>query len=108
MITYRSDDMASILTTSPANDVKLTYDTLLHVISVSLYANEAVKLMTTCRFLYHEGAKIAPKRAVIVRNVKQLASFLKFLCAEDLSRCKHLRQLELWGDYLYPEADLIQ
>ncbi|KAM5530678.1 hypothetical protein V8D89_015650 [Ganoderma adspersum] len=100
--------MASTFATSPLadNNVKLTYDTLLHVISVSLYASEAVKLMTTCQFLYHEGAKIALKRPVAVRNTKQLTSFLKFLRAENLSRCRHLRQLELWA--CYPEPDLAQ
>ena len=98
----------TLATESPLtdNNAKLTYDNLLHVISVSLYANEAVKLMATCQFLYHEGAKIALKRAVAVRNPKQLSSFLKFLRAENLTRCRHLRQLELWA--CYPELDLAQ
>ncbi len=73
--------------------MNLTYDTLLHIISVSWYAKDAVHLMATCRVLYHEGPKIALKKAVLISTVDQLASFLKFLRADNWSRCRYLRQL---------------
>ncbi|KAM5542672.1 hypothetical protein V8D89_003633 [Ganoderma adspersum] len=83
--------------------MKLTYDALLHVISVTASVKESVKLMATCRVLYHEGAKIALRKPITIFNEGQLVSFLRFLRAEDLSRCRHLRQLELWS--FDPELD---
>ena len=64
--------------------MKLTYDALLHVISLTYYAKDPVQLMATCRALYHEGPKIALKKAVFIRAEEQLASFLKFLHAADI------------------------
>lgn len=83
--------------------MKLTYDTLLHVISVTVNAKESIKLMETCKVLYHEGAKIALRKPITIFNEDQLILFLRFLRAEDLSRCRHLRQLELWS--FTPELD---
>ena len=77
--------------------MKLTYDTLLHVISMTDDAEDCVPLVATCRVLYHEGAKIALKKPVTIYNEEQLASFLQFLRAENLSRCRFLRQLDLWA-----------
>ena len=86
--------------------MKLTYDTLLHVISLTGYAKESVQLVATCRILYHEGAKIALKKPVTIYNEEQLASFLQFLRTENLSRCRFLRQLDLWA--LEPESEHVQ
>ncbi|KAI1783163.1 hypothetical protein LXA43DRAFT_1047765 [Ganoderma leucocontextum] len=86
--------------------MKLTYDTLLHMISLFSYAREAMPLIATCRVLYHEGAKIALKKSVEILDAGQLASFLKFLRADNSSRCRSLRQLELWG--FYTESEVVQ
>ena len=72
--------------------MKLTYDILLRVISSSWYAKDAVQLMATCQFLYREGPKIALKKAVFISKEEQLASFLKFLRADDSSCCQYLKQ----------------
>ena len=77
--------------------MKLTYDTLLHVISMTDDAEDCVPLVATCRVLYHEGAKFALRKPILIFNEEQLVLFLRFLRAEDLSRCQHLRQLELWS-----------
>nr|VWO98444.1 Peroxisomal hydratase-dehydrogenase-epimerase [Ganoderma boninense] len=75
--------------------MKLTYDVLLHIISLFPYAENAVHLMATCRVLYHAGAKIALRKPIIIKNSEQLTSFLQFLRAENLSRCQYLKNLEL-------------
>ncbi|KAI1783168.1 hypothetical protein LXA43DRAFT_904125 [Ganoderma leucocontextum] len=85
--------------------MKLTYDTLLHIISLTGYAKDSVQLMATCRVLYHEGAKIALKKPITIFNEERLASFLQFLRAENLSRCRYLKQLELRA--FYPGANVV-
>ncbi|KAI1783176.1 hypothetical protein LXA43DRAFT_904150 [Ganoderma leucocontextum] len=96
---------ATTLTSSTS--MKLTYDTLLHIISLSWYAKDAVQLMATCRVLYREGPKIALKKTVFISTAEQLASFLKFLRADDSSRCRYLRHLEL-GASCSPQPDVVQ
>ncbi|KAI1782463.1 hypothetical protein LXA43DRAFT_1143633 [Ganoderma leucocontextum] len=91
---------------SSSTSMKLTYDTLLHVISLSRYAKDAVQLMATCRVLYHEGPKIALKKTVFISTAEQLASFFKFLRADNSSRCRYLRQLELRA--CSPDPDVVQ
>ncbi|KAM5542693.1 hypothetical protein V8D89_003654 [Ganoderma adspersum] len=86
--------------------MKLTYNALLHVISLTYYVKDSVQLMATCRVLYHEGPKIALKKAVFIRMEEQLTSFLKFLRADNSCRCRYLRQLELL--VLSLEPDVIQ
>ncbi|KAM5542664.1 hypothetical protein V8D89_003625 [Ganoderma adspersum] len=86
-----------VKTIGPLPGIKLTYDILLRMISLYSCASEAVPLIATCRVLYHEGTKIALRKPVVLFNAAGLASFLKFLHAESSSRCRHLRQLELWG-----------
>ena len=89
-----------------SSSMKLTYDTLLHVISLSYYAKDSVQLMSTCRALYHEGPKIALRKAVSISTEDQLASFLKFLRADNSSRCRYLRKLEISSCFLEP--DIVQ
>ena len=90
--------------------MKLPYDVLLHVISLSRSAKDGVSLMATCRVLYHEGPKIALKRPVVISTAEQLDSFLEFLRADNSSRCRYLKHLELrpldpnWG----AEEELIE
>ncbi|KAM5542688.1 hypothetical protein V8D89_003649 [Ganoderma adspersum] len=86
--------------------MKLTYDTLLHIISLSRYAKDTVQLMASCRVLNHEGPKIALKKPVSISTEEQLASFLKFLRADNLSRCRYLRKLEISSCFL--EQDIVQ
>ncbi|KAM5542670.1 hypothetical protein V8D89_003631 [Ganoderma adspersum] len=89
------------MTTPPM--MKLTHDTLLHVISLTATVKDAIPLIETCRILYHEGAKIALKKPITILDEDKLTLFLRFLRADDLSRCRYLRQLELW--YLYPDSE---
>ncbi|PIL30601.1 hypothetical protein GSI_07302 [Ganoderma sinense ZZ0214-1] len=96
-----------IMNTAPLpSPPQLTYDILLHIISLYSSAGQAVPLIATCRVLYHEGAKIALKKPVTISGAAQLALFLKFLHAENSSRCQHLKQLELGGFRV--EAELVQ
>ncbi|PIL30623.1 hypothetical protein GSI_07325 [Ganoderma sinense ZZ0214-1] len=62
--------------------------------------------MATCRVLYHEGAKIALKKPAVISTVEQLASFLIFLRADNSSRCRYLRRLELVE--FFPEDNVVQ
>ena len=50
--------------------------------------------------------QIALKKPVTIYNEEQLASFLQFLRTENLSRCRFLRQLDLWA--LEPESEHVQ
>ncbi|KAI0747397.1 hypothetical protein C8Q74DRAFT_1374435 [Fomes fomentarius] len=53
--------------------------------------------MSTCRLLYHEGAKVIIKDPVGLETERRLLSFLSFLHAEDdMIRCTYLRRLDLW------------
>ncbi len=83
--------------------MKLTYDALLHVISLTSYAKDSVHLMTTCRVLYHEGPKIALKKLIRIFNEEQLISFLQFLRAQNFFRYRYVKQLELEAFYPEPE-----
>ncbi len=87
----------------PLSAFKLTYDILLHMISLYSCASEAVPLIATCRVLYHEGVKIALKKPVVIFDATELASFLKFLHAENSSRCRYLKELDIWGFHAEPE-----
>nr|VWP01456.1 Carnitine acetyl transferase [Ganoderma boninense] len=86
--------------------MKLTYDVLLHIISLSWFAQDSLQLIATCRILYHEGPKIALKKPVIISTAEQLTSFLIFLHADNSSRCRYLRQLDLTEFFLH--YDVIQ
>ncbi|TBU27971.1 hypothetical protein BD311DRAFT_759296 [Dichomitus squalens] len=70
----------------------LNHDILLTVMSVSP-TSTATSIMATCRALYHEGAKIHP---ISLDGPEQKAlSLLRFLQAEDLSRCSYVRAFNL-------------
>ncbi|KAM5540751.1 hypothetical protein V8D89_005584 [Ganoderma adspersum] len=59
--------------TSPSpSGVKLHYDTMMHIISVSEYAKDTVQLIATCRVLYHEGPKILLKKPIVILTQEQL------------------------------------
>ena len=85
--------------------MKLTFDVLLHVISLWRYAKDAAQLIATCRVIHHEGPKITLKKVVSIYTPAKLASFLKFLRADNASRCRYLKQLELRS--CSPEPDVV-
>ncbi|TFK89616.1 hypothetical protein K466DRAFT_651978 [Polyporus arcularius HHB13444] len=60
---------------------------------------EVSALMRTCQTLYHEGAKIILHRGAALWGPKELASFVMFINAEELSRCRHLRGLSISDFY---------
>ncbi|KAI0721293.1 hypothetical protein C8T65DRAFT_724568 [Cerioporus squamosus] len=70
---------------------------VLYAIATFSGPHEVTVLMRTCRFLYHEGAKILLWRGPWLDGPKTLASFVKFMDAEELSRCQHLRSLSIVG-----------
>ena len=86
--------------------MKLTYDTLLHTISISRDVKDTVQLMATCQVLYYEGPKIALKKPVVISTAKQLTLFLMFLHAGSSFRCRYLRKLEL--KQFFMEEDVLQ
>ncbi|EJF58354.1 hypothetical protein DICSQDRAFT_162948 [Dichomitus squalens LYAD-421 SS1] len=52
--------------------------------------------MATCGLLYHEGAKIIIGRGITLKGPEERASsLLRFLAAEDLSRCSYVRALSI-------------
>ena len=67
-------------------------DILLHVVSVSP-PNIATSIMATCRDLYHEGAKLVLQHPIILDGPEEKAlSLMRFIQAEDLSRCFYVRR----------------
>ena len=76
----------------------LNSDILLSILSISTM-KAATSIMGTCRFLYHEGAKIVLQRPVTLKGSEQIIlSLLRFLQAENLSRCSYVRTLEIFTD----------
>ncbi|TBU43423.1 hypothetical protein BD309DRAFT_960688 [Dichomitus squalens] len=73
----------------------LNHDILLTVMSVSP-TSTATSIMATCRDLYHEGAKIVLQHPISLGGPEEKAlSLLRFLQAEDLSRCSYVRAFNL-------------
>ncbi|KAI0690936.1 hypothetical protein C8T65DRAFT_763806 [Cerioporus squamosus] len=73
----------------------LNHDVLIHALSVSDSLAAAMSLMATCRFLYHEGARIVLTKPIKLVPERCIVSFLAFLQAEDGTRLRHLRGLRL-------------
>lgn len=72
----------------------LTHD-VLYMVTTFSERQEVSSLMQTCRFLYHEGAKILLRRTVWLPSMKPVPSFVDFMAAEGFSRCRHLRGLSI-------------
>lgn len=90
--TPHSTRMAPVATLSAT----LNYDVLLNVIALAPHET-GTSLMSTCRLLYHEGAKVIIKDPVGLETERRLLSFLSFLHAkDDMIRCTYLRRLDLW------------
>ncbi len=76
----------------------LNSDILISILSLSL-PKAATSIMATCRFLYHEGAKVVLQQPVVLDGSEQRAlSLLRFLQAENLSRCSYVRALQIFTD----------
>ena len=76
----------------------LNSDILLSIFSISTM-KAATSIMGTCRFLYHEGAKIVLQQPVTLKGPEQIIlSLLRFVQAENLSRCSYVRTLEIFTD----------
>ncbi|KAI0708027.1 hypothetical protein C8Q76DRAFT_138819 [Earliella scabrosa] len=79
-----------------APTTSMNYDVLLHVIAMSSQET-GTALMSTCRLLYHEGAKFVCRNPAGLETEQRLVSFLTFLSAEaDMIRCRYIRRLDLW------------
>ena len=84
----------------------LNSDILLSILSIST-TKTATSIMETCRFLYHEGAKVVLQQPVIFNELdseEKTLSLLRFLQAEDLSRCSYVRALHVLTDPLSDSA----
>ncbi|PIL24813.1 hypothetical protein GSI_12699 [Ganoderma sinense ZZ0214-1] len=82
--------------TPPAQLPTLHDDILLAVLSCSS-RQTIISMMATCHVLYHEGAKIIlrnwPVALESVGSEHKARSLLRFLQAEQLSRCSYIRNL---------------
>ena len=59
----------------------------------------ATSMMATYRFLYHEGAKLVLQHPAFLDGSEQSAlSLLRFIQAEDFSRCSYSRTLHILTD----------
>ncbi|KAI1790250.1 hypothetical protein LXA43DRAFT_1017165 [Ganoderma leucocontextum] len=81
----------------PESPPKLNDDILLSVLYLYSSLQAATSMMATCRFLYHEGAKIILRDTRLpfdagISEDKAL-SLLCFIQAENLSRCSYVRAL---------------
>ncbi|KAI1781745.1 hypothetical protein LXA43DRAFT_629381 [Ganoderma leucocontextum] len=73
----------------------LNNDILLSILSVSP-PKIATSIMATCSFLYHEGAKIILQDPVqLFGSEEEALALLRFVQAEDLSRCSYVRRLHI-------------
>ncbi|PIL30124.1 hypothetical protein GSI_07701 [Ganoderma sinense ZZ0214-1] len=64
----------------------------------------ATSIMETCRFLYHEGAKVILQKDVFIDGRGEaVPPMVRFIQAEDLSRCSYVRNLWIFFVTL-PEA----
>ncbi|KAI1789232.1 hypothetical protein LXA43DRAFT_588230 [Ganoderma leucocontextum] len=73
----------------------LNNDILLSILSISP-PKTATSIMATCSFLYHEGAKIVLQDIVEFNGSEEEAlAILRFVQAEDLSRCPYVRKLRI-------------
>ncbi|KAI1789217.1 hypothetical protein LXA43DRAFT_948827 [Ganoderma leucocontextum] len=76
----------------------LNGDILLSILSVCP-PKSATSIMATCRFLYHEGAKVLLQQPVALDGSEQYdLALLRFIQAEDLSRCSYVRALRILTD----------
>ncbi len=73
----------------------LNIDILLEILSISP-PNTATSIMATCRILYHEGAKVVLRSPVDLDGSEEEAlARLRFVQAENLSRCPYVRALAI-------------
>ncbi|KAI1782345.1 hypothetical protein LXA43DRAFT_1104238 [Ganoderma leucocontextum] len=86
---------------------QLNDDILLFVLSLSSLQT-ATSMMATCHFLYHEGAKVilhdSPMSFEEKMSDDKAISLLRFIQAEHLSRCPHVRKLHV---FMHPMPDFI-
>ncbi|KAI1789266.1 hypothetical protein LXA43DRAFT_893157 [Ganoderma leucocontextum] len=76
----------------------LNNDILLSILSISP-PKAATSIMATCRLLYHEGAKIVLQDPVDLNgSEKEALALLRFVQAENLSRCSYVRTLHIVMD----------
>ncbi|KAI0697291.1 hypothetical protein C8T65DRAFT_743218 [Cerioporus squamosus] len=73
----------------------LNYDVLLNVVAQSGSLRTGLAVMSTCRVLYHDGARILLQNPVKLSTNRGLGSFLYFLRGVPHSRPHHLRELSL-------------
>ena len=75
--------------------IALNMDILLAILSLSP-PKTATSIMETCHFLYHEGAKVILRQPVYLTGQEhKILALLRFIQAEDLSRCSYVRSLSV-------------
>ncbi len=81
----------------------LNYDVLLNVIDQSRSLQTGLAIVSICRVLYHDGARILLGKPVTLSTQPALRSFLYFLRSAPLSRPQHLRDLSLHMSDIQPK-----
>ncbi|RDX49769.1 hypothetical protein OH76DRAFT_511360 [Lentinus brumalis] len=81
----------------------LNYDVLLNVITQSRSLQTSLAIVSTCRVLYHDGARILLGKPITLSTEPGLRSFLYFLRSAPLSRPQHLRDLSLHMSDIQPK-----
>ena len=80
------------------SSIPLNCDILLSILSISS-PKTVTSVMATCHFLYHEGAKFVLQHPVSLDGSERNAiSLLRFIQAEDFSRCSYIRTLNIVAD----------
>ncbi|KAH9915775.1 uncharacterized protein BXZ73DRAFT_81249 [Epithele typhae] len=73
---------------------RLNLDILVNVINVIENPCQIVRsFMYLNRYFYHEGAKVALQRPIMLDGLDELELFLRFVKAEKWTRCRYLRHL---------------
>ncbi len=82
--------------------MKLPFDVLVAIMAVTSSRSALSAMTTTCRMLNHAGAKYLAMDGVALRG-RQLRSFLLFILAQEETRVRYLRKLDIQFEDDSPE-----
>ncbi|KAM5543679.1 hypothetical protein V8D89_002930 [Ganoderma adspersum] len=88
----------------PPTTLNNVNDILLSIMAISP-PKMATSIMATCRLLYHDGAKVILQSPVnLDGSEKEALALLRFVQAENLSRCPYVRALHIVMDTVPPSV----
>ncbi len=83
--------------------MKLPFDVLLAIMAVTSSRSALSAMTATCRMLNRAGAKYLLTDGVTLRSPRQLRSFLLFILAQEVTRIRHFRKLDIHLEHDSPQ-----